>query len=75
RAARYLARLRPAQDALGAFNDEAVALVLYRDVAARDAAAWFAVGWYTARQPAGARACRKALQEIAAAPRFWRKRR
>ena len=73
RAARYLARLRPAQDALGAFNDEAVALALYREAAAHDAAAWFAVGWYTARQPAGARACRKALQTVVKAPRFWRK--
>lgn len=73
RAARYLARLRPAQDALGDFNDEAVALALYRKVAEQDAGAWFAVGWFTARHPAGARACRKALQKIEAAPRFWRK--
>ena len=73
RAARYLARLRPAQDALGDFNDEAVANALYREAAEHDAGAWFAVGWFTARHPAGARACRKALQKIGAAPRFWRK--
>ncbi|RZL96752.1 MAG: CYTH and CHAD domain-containing protein [Variovorax sp.] len=73
RAARYLDRLRPAQDALGDFNDEAVANALYREAAAHDAGAWFAVGWFTARHPAGARACRKALQKIDAAPRFWRK--
>ena len=74
RAARYLARLRPAQDALGDFNDEAVAHALYREATAHDAGAWFAVGWFAARHPAGARACRKALKKIGAAPRFWRKK-
>ena len=56
--ARYLARLRPAQDALGDFNDEAVAHALYREATAHDASAWFAVGWFAARHPAGARVCR-----------------
>ncbi|WP_295984754.1 CYTH and CHAD domain-containing protein [uncultured Variovorax sp.] len=72
-AGRYLKALRPAQDALGDFNDEAVALALYRDAAARDARAWFAVGWFTARREPGAKACRKALGKIEDAARFWKK--
>lgn len=73
-AERYLKALRPAQDALGAFNDEAVALALYREVASRDPRAWFAVGWFSARRAAGATACREALERIGEAPRFWKKR-
>ncbi|MFH0132787.1 CHAD domain-containing protein [Variovorax sp. VaC1] len=73
-AERYLKALRPAQDALGEFNDEAVALALYREATARDARAWFAVGWFSARHAAGAKACRKALEKIEGAPRFWKKR-
>jgi len=72
-AGRYLKALRPAQDALGEFNDEAVALALYREAAARDARAWFAVGWFSSRRAAGASACRKALEKIGDAPRFWKK--
>jgi inorganic triphosphatase YgiF len=72
-AERYLKALRPAQDALGEFNDEAVAMALYREAAARDGRAWFAVGWFTARHAAGAKACRKALGKIEDAPRFWKK--
>lgn len=73
-ASRYLKALRPAQDALGDYNDEAVALALYREATARDARAWFAVGWFTARHAAGAKACRKALEKIEDAPRFWKKK-
>jgi inorganic triphosphatase YgiF len=73
-AERYLKRLRPAQDALGEFNDEAVALALYREATQRDARAWFAVGWFSARQAAGAKACRKALGKIVKAPRFWKRK-
>ncbi|MET3493892.1 CYTH and CHAD domain-containing protein [Variovorax boronicumulans] len=74
-AERYLKRLRPAQDALGIFNDEAVALALYREATQRDGRAWFAVGWFSARHAAGAKACRKALAKIEEAPRFWAKAR
>lgn len=72
-AERYLKHLRPAQDALGEFNDEAVALALYREATARDGRAWFAVGWFSARHAVHAKACRKALGEIEEAPRFWKK--
>ena len=72
-AERYLKHLRPAQDALGEFNDEAVALALYREATGRDARAWFAVGWFSARHATHAKACRKALGKIEEAPRFWKK--
>ena len=74
KAGRYLACLRPAQDALGDYNDEAVALALYREAAEHDPQAWFAVGWFSARRAAGAKACRKALGRIEEAPRFWKKK-
>ncbi|MEJ8854813.1 CYTH and CHAD domain-containing protein [Variovorax robiniae] len=70
---RYVASLVPAQDALGEFNDETVALATYREATATDPHAWFAVGWLTAQQPAAARGCRKALRQLAKAKRFWRK--
>lgn len=73
-AERYLKALRPAQDALGDFNDEAVALALYREATTRDARAWFAVGWFTARHAAGAKACAKAVAKIDGASRFWKKK-
>jgi inorganic triphosphatase YgiF len=63
-AARYLARLRPAQDTLGLFNDEAVALSLYRARAAQDPRAWFAVGWLQARHEAAGGQARQALQRL-----------
>ncbi|HET9643846.1 MAG TPA: CYTH and CHAD domain-containing protein [Burkholderiaceae bacterium] len=70
---RYLARLKPAQDALGKLNDHAVALQVYRDAAAHHAPAWFAVGWLTARRDGLVQACKRALDDAADAPRFWRK--
>jgi inorganic triphosphatase YgiF len=69
---RYLKALRPAQDALGRHNDEAVALAAFQQAAERDGRAWFAVGWLQARQRASAHDCREALREVAKADRFWR---
>ncbi|MCW7539944.1 CYTH and CHAD domain-containing protein [Aquabacterium sp. A7-Y] len=69
----YLAHLRPAQDALGLHNDDAVALAHYREAAARDPRAWFAIGWLSARSELTALHCRKALKVVAEAPRFWKK--
>jgi inorganic triphosphatase YgiF len=71
-AERYLKHLRPAQEALGEFNDEAVALALYREATERDGRAWFAVGWFSARHAVHAKTCRKALGGIDEAPRFWK---
>ncbi|WP_256856509.1 CYTH and CHAD domain-containing protein [Variovorax sp. KK3] len=69
---RYLKALKPAQDALGTHNDDAVAIDTYRNAADHDGRAWFAVGWLTARQPQSARECREALSEVAKARRFWK---
>ena len=72
RAARYLARLEPAQDALGDFNDDAVALATLRAMAAREPRAWFAVGWLSALRPGQARDCRRALVRLGKARVFWK---
>jgi inorganic triphosphatase YgiF len=71
-AGRYLGRLRPAQDTLGLFNDEAVALSLYRARTKQDARAWFAVGWLQARHEDAGGEAQRALQRLRrrAVP-FW----
>lgn len=74
RAERYLKRIAPALDALGRANDEQVAIDVYRDAAASDPRAWFAVGWLSARQADGVQTSRRALRKMADAPRFWKKR-
>ena len=69
---RYLRQLRPAQDALGLHNDTLIAQRAYEQAArAGTAEAWFAAGWLKAHQETTARACRKALRRVAAAPVFW----
>lgn len=68
---RYLERLRPAQDALGAHNDDAVALEAWRRHPPTDAGAWFAVGWLSANQVHTADSCRQALRQIRNSDRFW----
>ena len=69
---RYLARLKPAQEALGARIDLFVALGMARDAAkSGQAMAWFNVGWLTAQLPSNAAQCRKALKRAASAKPFW----
>jgi CHAD domain-containing protein len=48
-AARHRRALAAAQQSLGRINDLAVARAGYEGLVARDPAAWFAVGWLTAR--------------------------
>ena len=72
KAGRYIQQLQPAQDVLGDYNDEGVAAGTFRNAAAHDARAWFAVGWLGARQPVLARDCAKALLAIGKARRFWK---
>lgn len=71
-AERFLAHLGPAQDALGAHNDAAMAMAAYRAQAATDGAAWFAVGWLAANQAASAMQCCKALAKVAEQRPFWK---
>jgi inorganic triphosphatase YgiF len=68
---RYLECLRPAQDALGEHNDDAVALEGWRLHPPKEAGGWYAVGWLSARQIQTAQVCQKALKKIAKADRFW----
>jgi inorganic triphosphatase YgiF len=71
---RYVEALRPAQDALGEHNDDAVGLDAFHRATATQPQAWFAVGWLGAQQQASARECRRALRKVAEAPRFWKKK-
>jgi inorganic triphosphatase YgiF len=68
---RYLRRLAAVQAALGDCNDIATALPLYRDLAAHNPRAWFAVGWLTARQDHAVAAADAALHRLAATRTPW----
>ncbi len=70
---RYLKALKPAQDALGEYNDEVMAASFYRELAGDQPEARFAVDLLEARRPMQAKACRKALERLADARPFWRK--
>jgi triphosphatase len=72
--ARFFDALAPAQDALGQHNDLAVALAAYRERAATEPEAWFAVGWLAAQQARSARAARKALKRAGQAEPFWHRK-
>ncbi|PZP99505.1 MAG: inorganic triphosphatase [Variovorax paradoxus] len=75
RAAQFTRALEPAQDALGAYYDEVVALESYRAAAEQEPRAWFAVGWLQARAPHSAHQAALALAELAGVARpFWRKK-
>jgi inorganic triphosphatase YgiF len=70
--ARYLAVLRPAQDALGDANDLVVARALFEQQLASDPRIWFALGWLAARRATAVAQCSAALAEMAATRGFWR---
>ena len=71
---RYLARLRPAQDALGTYIDLIVGIRFARErIEAGDERAWFNVGWLCAQLPRSMRRCREALADAASARPFWRR--
>lgn len=71
---RYMRALKPAQDALGEHNDEAVAETAYSKIAPDEPRAWFAVGWLLGQRDQSARRCGKALRKIADAEPFWHRR-
>lgn len=70
--ARYLAAVRPAQDALGERQDLLVAQSLFEAQLPADPRAWFAVGWLAARRAQAVARCSETLAAVAQAPRFWR---
>lgn len=65
---RTLAR---ALDALGALQDETVALARYKPLAATDAGAEFACGWLRARRKPLRKKAQRALRRWMATPRPW----
>jgi triphosphatase len=72
---RYLRRLKPAQDELGAYVDLVVSEKMARDAAVEgDAEAWFDVGWLTAQLSPRIAACRRVLARAAKAEPFWKHR-
>lgn len=72
--ARYLAAVRPAQDALGERQDLLVAQSLFEAQLPADSRAWFAVGWLAARRAQAVARCGETLARVARAPPFWRGR-
>jgi len=74
RTGRFLDALRPAQDALGVYNDAVVARDLFAEAVPHDARAWYALGWLDARRGVLARRAHRALERIADAPAFWKGR-
>ena len=67
----FVGELKSLQDALGRYQDEVVARELFREHAAQDPAAWFAVGWLTGRETMLAKQCAKACRRAAKARVFW----
>ena len=68
---KFVASLKPVQDALGLYNDELTALAAYRALTDKDKSAWFGVGWLTARRAPNALACLHELEAFAKARPFW----
>jgi CHAD domain-containing protein len=61
----FLDWLTPVQDALGLYNDELMALEMYRGITAKDPNAWFGVGWLSARTQPNAASCQETMREFA----------
>ena len=70
--ARYLARLAPAQDSLGRYNDLCVGLAVYRSAVGDDPRAWFAIGWLSARREVLLGESVAALKEFVRCKAFWK---
>jgi inorganic triphosphatase YgiF len=68
---KFLKYLEPAQEVLGEYNDDIVGQAFYRLKAESDAAAWFAVGYFSAQQQHAARDCAVSLKSVQDAPIFW----
>ncbi|HSI51284.1 MAG TPA: CYTH and CHAD domain-containing protein [Ideonella sp.] len=68
---RYFKALAPAQDCLGRLTDQMAAQAAYREAAAAQPQAWFAVGWLSAGHADAVRAARQALAQAGKAKPFW----
>jgi inorganic triphosphatase YgiF len=67
----FLKCLAPAQETLGAFNDVCVARALFKDAAADDPMAMFALGWLAHERDDAIGRCAKALARLRRAEPFW----
>lgn len=67
----FLQYLEPAQEILGEYNDDIVGQYFYRQKTESDAAAWFAVGYFTAQETHAALECAESLKQVKNAPKFW----
>ena len=67
----YLAHLKPAQDALGEYNDLVVAEQVFARLVPAQPQAWFALGWLAARRAGLLQASQRRLQKWAQRPGFW----
>ena len=71
---RYLDKLKPAQDELGAYVDLVVSSQMARDAAVGgDAPQWFNAGWLVAQLRDSVERCKRALDRAAKAKPFWRR--
>lgn len=68
----YVRALKTLQDALGHYQDAVAGAALFRERAAEEPTAWFAVGWLAAREEALAVECEGACRKTARKARpFW----
>jgi len=68
---RYLALLKPAQDALGDYNDVVLAAAACVAATPHSVGDGFVLGWLSARRDALAAAAATRLKALCAAPKFW----
>jgi triphosphatase len=69
--ASFVGALKEVQDVLGRYQDEVVGRELWRERAAEDPAAWFAVGWLGGREALLARQCARACRRLRKVKVFW----
>lgn len=70
--ARYLALLKPAQEALGSYNDVVVAQASCLTAGTHSAVEAFVLGWLSARRDALAASAAARLEALSVAARFWK---
>lgn len=68
---RYLEDLKPAQDALGEYNDLVVAEQAFGRMVGEQPQAWFALGWLAAQRAELLDASHKRLAKWAKTPGYW----
>lgn len=67
----YVQRLKPAQDALGEYNDLVIAEQAFRQLLPAQPEAWFALGWLAAQRKQLLDASQHRLGKWAKKPGFW----